>query len=365
MSKKTLVAVAVLSAFAGSAFAADVQVYGRIDTGLYFTDNKAADTKTLTMESGIAGASRFGIKGSEKLANGVTIGFQLENGFKADDGSMVGSDEGRLWDRDAYLYIKTPKFGDVRIGRSGALGGGVSGGIFAGTASPFGVVYKDAASTKIFAVESRVDNQVRYDTPEFGGLKLHFQYSNGMELKDDVNNSQKDRYAAVGATYNIGDLKVVAVVDKVLYNDRPYNKNTDKTGKKDHDDKDSFKLAAQYKFAPATIYFGYQHSNNTDKAGIVTVSSADTDAVTLGTRVKLWGGNLNASVGYVKGDSDKEEIKGKQAALGYTYNLSKRTVLYSALAYYDSDYEKDGEVVKGKTKDTTIKSVMAGIYHAF
>lgn len=66
MSKKTLVAVAVLSTFAGSALAADVQVYGRIDTGLYFQDSKAADTQKFSMESGIAGTSRFGIKGSEK-----------------------------------------------------------------------------------------------------------------------------------------------------------------------------------------------------------------------------------------------------------------------------------------------------------
>ena len=34
--KKTLAAVAVLGAFAGSAFAADVQLYGIVDTGLQY-----------------------------------------------------------------------------------------------------------------------------------------------------------------------------------------------------------------------------------------------------------------------------------------------------------------------------------------
>ena len=37
--KKTLAAVAVLGAFAGSALAADVTLYGRIDTGFNFSSN--------------------------------------------------------------------------------------------------------------------------------------------------------------------------------------------------------------------------------------------------------------------------------------------------------------------------------------
>ena len=36
--KKTLVAFAVLGAFAGSAFAADVTLYGRIDGGFQYND---------------------------------------------------------------------------------------------------------------------------------------------------------------------------------------------------------------------------------------------------------------------------------------------------------------------------------------
>ena len=38
--KKTLAALAVLGAFAGPAFAADVTLYGRIDGGLQYNQNK-------------------------------------------------------------------------------------------------------------------------------------------------------------------------------------------------------------------------------------------------------------------------------------------------------------------------------------
>ena len=38
MFKKSLIAVAALSALAGSAMAADVQIYGRIDTGFRYSE---------------------------------------------------------------------------------------------------------------------------------------------------------------------------------------------------------------------------------------------------------------------------------------------------------------------------------------
>jgi len=45
--KKTLAAVAVLGAFAGSALAADVQIYGVVDTGLRYM-HYDADTSPMT-----------------------------------------------------------------------------------------------------------------------------------------------------------------------------------------------------------------------------------------------------------------------------------------------------------------------------
>ncbi len=367
MSKKTIIALAALTAMAGSALAADVTLYGRIDNGLYLTKSKAKDTTSLSMESGIAGASRWGIKGTEDLGNGYKVGFVLESGIKTDTGM---GDSARLFDRDSYLSVGTP-FGDFRFGRSGALGGGVSGGIFAGNASPFGVVFKEAASTKIFAVEGRVDNMVRYDTPKFAGLKFMAQYSNGMDGDDSVRSSQRDRYAAIGASYEIGGLKLFAVADKVLYNDI----KGEGKGKKDTN---AYKIAAQFKVVDSvTLYGGYQFVDNAQKIGLVTVAGvkgADTHAATLGSRIKLGGGDLNLAVGYVTGDHKdakkvKHDVDAWQLGLGYTYHISKRTHLYAAAAYFDSKYKKDGVKVTNGDKDsnssTKIKSLMCGMYHTF
>ena len=370
MSKKTIIALAALTAMAGSALAADVTLYGRIDNGLYLTKSKAKDTTSLSMESGMAGASRWGIKGTEDLGNGYKVGFVLESGINTDTGTYAGSKDSRLFDRDSYLSVGTP-FGDFRLGRSGALGGGVSGGIFAGNASPFGVVYMDAKSTYIYAVQGRVDNMVRYDTPKFAGLKFMAQYSNGMSGDDAINNSQKDRYAAIGASYEIGGLKLFAVADKVLWND----KKGDGQGRKDTN---AYKLAAQFKVVDTvTLYGGYQYSDNAQKIGLVTtkdlkIKGADTHAATLGSRIQLGGGDLNLAVGYVTGDEKVDSVKHKveawQAGIGYTYHISKRTHVYAVAAYFDSKYKKNGERIwtgKASSGSEKTKSLLCGMYHSF
>ena len=96
--KKTLAAVAVLGAFAGTSMAADVTMYGVVDTGLLYQHGEAsasidgigsasAEVDSFSMEPGTNSASRFGIRGTEDLGtviageystyNGMTVGFKL------------------------------------------------------------------------------------------------------------------------------------------------------------------------------------------------------------------------------------------------------------------------------------------------
>lgn len=102
--KKTLAALSVLGAFAGSSVAADVTLYGVIDTGLVYqhadADLPDVDTvDTFQMKSGVTAGSRFGLKGTEDLGNGLKIGFVLENGFVSDTGSFTQNN--RLFGREA------------------------------------------------------------------------------------------------------------------------------------------------------------------------------------------------------------------------------------------------------------------------
>ena len=112
--KKTLAALAVLGAFAGSAAAADVTLYGVVDYGfLYnYTDKQAADgtsadDNTLRLQSGVDAGSRWGVKGTEDLGNGLKVGFQLESGFNADDGTLskYNDKQNRIFGRQATLSV--------------------------------------------------------------------------------------------------------------------------------------------------------------------------------------------------------------------------------------------------------------------
>ena len=106
--KKTLAALAVLGAFAGSAMAADVTVYGIVDVGVKYVhsdpdDSTKATTDSFTMAAGNQSGNRFGLKGVEDLGNGYKVGFKLENGVSTDDGTL--GQDGRLFGREAALTV--------------------------------------------------------------------------------------------------------------------------------------------------------------------------------------------------------------------------------------------------------------------
>ena len=129
--KKSLTAAAVLGAFAGSVAAAQVQLYGILDTGFAYVhsdmdvtrDGLGVDaTDSFSMESGMQSASRFGFKGTEELGNGLTVGFVLENQFSGDTGAVSDNDHffrreasGEVMPATPIIFLATPAFGTMRL----------------------------------------------------------------------------------------------------------------------------------------------------------------------------------------------------------------------------------------------------------
>ncbi len=353
---KRVALATALACVAMSASAADVTVYGRVDTGLLYEDN--GTTQSVSMNSGGAGASRWGLKGSEKIGD-MTVGFQLEGKITTDAGQI--GDEEKLFDRDAYIYVKSP-YGDVRFGRSGALGGGVSGGIFGGKASPFGMSWGNAAASKIYAVESRHDNMVRYDTPRMAGLKFAGAYSFGTNTDDSAPESKNNRYLAVGADYKVGGFNVVAVFDEMRWADQ-------------EKDTKNYKVAVNYKLDPVTFYAGYQMSKDAvkvggeskiavdnDKKNDIKLVGADVEALTFGARVAAGGGTFQFVVGYANGDNEVAEATIKQVGFGYSYKLSKQLTAYAAASYLDTEKEVFATKL---VQSNEVKQVMAGLAYVF
>ena len=200
MFKKTLAAVAVLGAFAGSALAADVQLYGLVDLGMNWTHTEDADgvkTDKFALSSGQNSGSRFGLKGTEDLGNGMTVGFKLENGFESGTGAL--KTDSKLFDRESTLFIKGG-FGTVYAGRMGTLVSDAgSVGFYGSMASALATGWSDniAGHNAVMAnYSSRYDNTIAYVSPEFAGVTIYAQYAMG---DTNENKASNDRYAALGA----------------------------------------------------------------------------------------------------------------------------------------------------------------------
>lgn len=397
MLKKTLscaVAGALLAACSTGLFAAEAEIYGLIDEG--FKLMRSGGENTFEMNPGQIAGSRVGLRVKETISPDLKLYVNLENGFDADTGEMA--DSTRLFNRNSVLGIETP-YGTLEAGRTGALVAGVTGGIFAGKVSPFGITWQEAQSSQILsgAVSTRVDNTLRYESPKLAGFNLYAQVSNGIAGDDSVQSSRKDRYAAVGATYKNGPFMAVLVVDRM------FTKNASESSAFLGDDYTTVNLGGTYDFGPVKLFLAYQYGDGVTRVGKISSSvkgsntgvdreehttGYDTHAVLLGANIDLFGGTLKTAGGYVKGDRDyntfrndgslryknSDDVEGWQLGIGYLYPLSKRTDLYAGAAYVhaknwtDSDQiARDGSLMSKSDEGTneSTRSFIFGMRHRF
>ena len=380
--KKTLAAVAVLGAFAGSALAADVQLYGVVDTGLRYThfDGDAAAAgydavDKFEMKSGQQSGSRFGFKGTEDLGNGLTVGFILENQFNSDDGSLSDSDH--FFRREASLFLEGG-FGKIAMGRIGSINNGVSSWAQFGMLSAFGTSWDYSAQMGTWAVGAGIwDNMIAYQTPTFAGFTVYAQY--GMGSNNNENESSSDRYDALGAKYANGPLNLYLAVDSINYQtaDLTAGVNAD-----DIDDSLTVTFGGNYDFEVVKLFAGAQYY---DEAKISTafglLDSADYNAQTYAGKFKGWslgvsasipaaGGQVLVGAGYMDAEAADSQKAAKDAELtrwgvsaGYDYPRSKRTNVYGILTYAQDSL--DYTDTAAKDQDPTVFAAMIGLRHKF
>lgn len=375
MFKKTLAAVAVLGAFAGSAFAANVTMYGIVDTGLGYTSidkGYGEDVNTFDMRAGQNSANRFGVKGEEDLGNGVKVGFSLENGFSSDDGKL--STANRLFDREALLYV-AGDFGELGMGRQGDLASGNGRyGLFGGKVSPFSTGWSDIAGHKYVmgAGFGRMDNSVTYKTPTFAGFNVLAQYSFKKDSAKDgrEGSSAVDRQYALGASFTAGDLYLTGIVTQT---------NLKSLGQQDVEDPLTVSLGGNYNFGVAKLYVAGQYFKDSDLA-VKQIDRHDADAKTgyqkgeqfngfglsVGADVPAFGGTAKVLVGYMDAEDqaaeNAQDLQRYTFSVGYEYPLSKRTFVYGGAGYYMDSYDK---VEAGHDDKASVAAVNAGLVHKF
>lgn len=382
--KKTLAAVAVLGAFAGSAIAADVTLYGIVDEGVGYShidvDGLAAsDSDSFGMKSGQASGSRWGLKGTEDLGNGLTVGFVLENGFTFDDGADGGD---HMFDRESMLFLEGG-FGKLAFGRIGTFNQGQGSFSQIGGLTPFGTSWGYAVQAgTAFMTGSRYENSIVYQTPSFAGFQVTAMYSMGGQDEGE-NESTTDRYYGVAASYKNGPLFGYLAVDSMNY--KSWDAATD-TSLGDIDDKLTVTLGASYDFEVVKAYFGAQYFDNAKLGGGITSDYGDQFAfgavnvedlylegyaLTVGVDAPVAGGKVMAAVGYMDAETASNSDDVVEAdftrwsfSVGYDYPLSKRTNVYAVGAYTSDDYEGTG-TNNGTDWNPQSYTLMLGMRHKF
>ena len=386
MFKKSLIAVAVLGATAFSVQAADVTMYGKVDLGLQYKssevtvgDQTMVDEDTFSMENGRNSASRFGIKGSEDLGNGMKVSFQLENGFKADSGEFKTS--GKLFDRQATVALSSD-FGTLTMGRVGGIGSGAGFDLVYGYADAF-----DGGSGSVLglAKSDRYDNMITYQTPKFAGMQATVQYSfnESSTDKDREGSSAVNRYASAGLTGSFGALNTVLAYE--FQNYQSFGKDARGEdghivylgGNYDCGFAKTFVMAQYFKGLKAGSINGLGMLDDIEGEQTGTTLEDEFDAffdkgakgfgLHLGTIVPISNGDLTVGAYYVDGKGEtsaagEEDLDFDYIGLAtkYEYRLSKRTSVYLGAGYHKAKAEdSEGEI------EQKIGEVFTGLTHAF
>ena len=339
--KKSLLALAVLGAFAGVAHAQSaVVIYGSIDAGLV----KETDT---TLKIGKRSSNTLGFKGTEELGNGLKAIFQLEMRYEPDTGTveMGGTNQRPLFQGQSRVGLQG-SFGTVRIGR-GLTSYQESTNAF----EPFhgipaaqgfltdlqtgGDTYSSDALGQAGNSRNRFSNAVFYNSPEIAG----FQVNASMASKENngLATAIVGRGTIAAPQYGIGAQPSV----------NPYS------------------ISATYKNGPAALMVAAERNAIETKllsiAGSIMVSPDlklmatathqdrehtmanqwTSRSWVLGANYTVGAGKVMAGYGQkVEGILNNGERKTKQFSVGYEYSLSKRTYIYTDASRKDNSLTK-------------------------
>lgn len=381
--KKSLIFLALGSVFA-TAQAADISVFGGVDTGFMFSHSKVSGESaenTLSMESSMNETSSFGIAGSEDLGNGMKVAFHLENEFASDSGSM--NTENKLFDREARITLEGG-FGALSFGRMGTL---------SSATGTYDIVYVvgdsfDGGDNNIFGLTAGdvYDNMITYQTPEFAGFQVTGQYSFKNDSAEEGGVEGKataDRYAGIAATYTIGNLQTVIAYDQMMWGSKETGANREK-------DQHNVYLGGNYDFGLLKLFaMGQYVKGARDFAGTEDVfTMLDLDSregfdgwgLHLGTVMPVAGGDWTVAVYYADGELDDGtdqsntftngnlDIKFYGITTRYVYPLSEQASLYAGAGYGERKYDMSAEISGGNESDSMkekIGQVYAGLSYVF
>jgi predicted porin len=326
--KKSLLALAVLGAYAGVASAqSSVTIFGVVD--LSVNQIKNGDLRTTSMQSNQLNSNRLGFRGYEDLGGGLGAGFWLEGGMNNANGT--GGTAGAFdFRRRSTVSLISQTAGEVRLGRDyvptfsnlgafdvfGANGIGNNTNIISAIASPANTA--GGAGTGV-----RANNSVAYHLPgNLGGF-----YGTAMYALGQGNDNNK--YWGVRAGFATGPFDVALAFG-----------NTDTVTPNDFE---VWNVGASWNLGFMRLY-GLYHEGKLGglKEKVFEISAG----IPLGQgefRIAYTQADDSGSQGPINIGGSDANLLGIQ----YIYNLSKRTAIYGGYATLDNDPGSSRSILNG------------------
>jgi predicted porin len=352
--KKSLLALALLGAFAGVAHAqSSVVIYGSLDAGLI----KRTDS---TLNIGKRLNNTLGFKGTEDLGNGLKAIFQLEMRYEPDTGTNESVTR-PLFQGQSRVGL-TGGFGTLRVGRglTAFQESSIAYEPFHGIPSPAGFQadltvagYTSDPLSPTGNSANRFSNAVWYNSPEFMGIQIN----------TTIGTKEANGGAAINGRFAPvpGPLQPQYPANAAA-SANPYSISaTWKNGP------GSLMLAAERNAIETTVhqFAGYVMVQPATKLMFSITRKDESHNRLLNQNTKAWVLGANHSIGASKflagyGTKTTEGLtKVKQMTLGYEYSLSKRTYIYADVS------QKKGAPITATNTKPTMKHLDLGINHSF
>jgi predicted porin len=208
MSKivKLSVAAAVSVASSVACAQSSVTLYGLIDEGVMYQSNVGGSKKiSLDSLSGMNG-SRWGLTGAEDLGGGLRAIFTMESGVNLNNGTF--GQGGTPWGRQIFVGLNSSRYGSLTFGRQyDMLLYFVENTNMAGRVGSAVFIHPGDVDNTGNTV--RVNNAIRYVSPEFYGFSFGGEYSVGGTPGDTTANSGY----SLGMQYVFGTLRLGAAFE--------------------------------------------------------------------------------------------------------------------------------------------------------
>ena len=313
--KKSLIALAVLAASGAAMAQSSVTLFGIADVGVGYIKNSGGNDAYGLTNGGLA-TSRLGFRGVEDLGGGLKAGFWLEGGLTLDDGNSSGFN----FKRRSTISLMG-NFGEVRLGRDLTAGYKTSGYDMFGQVGVGSFLgwYSNISGTTGDADGVRASNLIGYHTNNIAGFKGGLQYGFG----EDSGSNKRNRYLGAYLGFDNGPLSVTVAGDRNNFNGSlPVVvgvTNTDRT---------QLSLGASYDLGMLKL------------SGLVQRVEFEPVGSSFDRKYDNWLLGVSAPVGpgTIKAQYASYDLKGssndaQQLSVGYQYDLSKRTAVYTTVSY--------------------------------